>query len=533
MSNLDRRQFLKRAGVAAGALALSRVAQPKLARAVGFPTVGPAGSLNTNLLVTPAQLQQWEEFMVGLGSRYTASVPHHQYIAFVQNYLDQLPSVSTTIDKPQGPFPRWEADFRNCTLGIAEAGGSFTNLDVMSYFPYSGNTSFLDGGALTAPLVDVGMGLPQDFAAGIATGSLKGKIGFLTMPRFRATAAAGYPNYYLDDPDHTMLPTQPWNTWALSILAPQALATPTLALQAGCAGLVIALEASTDCAIGQYISFLGAKLIGDQVNGATGLPILYVDYRTGELIRSRLSVIGSTTTARMSLPATIEPNATTPELIAVLPATQQTDEVVLITSHSDGISGSEENGPLGMLAIANYFAQKPERRRNLWFAFTGGHMCGYTTDTNWFLNNHPDIVSNAVATMAIEHLGQRSFTDTPETNTFSSDGYSEIGVSYVSQNPLLIESVTSCYATGGLQRAPVCNGPGFGVSIPLFSARLPCYAYITGPNALYQMDQQKVLEQFDNKRMFSEVRTFIRILETWEGMTAQDLGAGVSLTRGL
>jgi hypothetical protein len=529
MPEVNRRQFLARAGAAAGALAVPNIVRPLAARALGLPTTGPVGALDTNLLVSAAQLQQWEEQMVFLGPRYTGSVPHHQYVGFLKDYLDQQPGVTTTVDPAQGPFPRWEADHRQCALSIAEGNGSFTALEVMSYFPYSGNTSFLDGGALVAEMVDVGTGLPHDFAAGIATGSLRGKVGFLTMPRFRMTDAAGYPNYYLDDPDHTMLPTDEWNTWALSILAPQALATPKLAQQAGCAALVVALEASRDCAMGQYISFLGATLVGDQANGGPGLPILYVDYRTGELLRSRLSVLGSHTVARLSLPATIDPAATTPELLAVLPG--QTDEVVLVTSHTDGISGSEENGPLAILAIANYFAQKPQRKRTLVFAFTGGHMCGYTTDTDWFLENHPEIVPNIAATMTLEHLGQRSFTDHPETDTFTSDGYSEIGVTYVSQNPLLIQSVTASYATEQLTRAPVCNGPGFGVSIPLFSARLPNYAYITGPNSLYQMDETRVLEQFDNARMHRELRTFVRILEAWESMTKEDLGTGISVTR--
>jgi hypothetical protein len=398
----------------------------------------------------------------------------------------------------------------------------------MGYFPYSGNTSFLPGRALTSELVDVGMGLPHDFAVGIATGSLKGKIGFLTMPRMRMTTALGWPNYYVNDPEHTMLPTQPWNTWALSILSPQAQVTPALAEQAGCAGLVIALEASRDCAIGQYISFLGTTLIGDQEHRAPGMPILFVDYRTGQVLKSRLGVLGSSTVARVYLPAKIR-ESSTPELLAVLPG--QTDEVVLVTSHTDGISGSEENGPLGMLAIARYFARKPQRKRTMVFAFTGGHMSGYTEDTQWFLDNHPEIVSKIAATMTIEHLGQRSYTDTPEEDSFTFDGYPEMGASYVSQNPLLINSVTASYATEGLERAPVVNGPGFGVSIPLFEARLPNFAYITGPNGLYQMDERMVLAQFDGNRMYREVRTFIRVLETWELMTKEELGAGISLTR--
>jgi hypothetical protein len=186
-----------------------------------------------------------------------------------------------------------------------------------------------------------------------------------------------------------------------------------------------------------------------------------------------------------------------------------------------------------MIAIARYFSQisQSQRKRTLVFAFTAGHMCGYTSDTNWFLEQHPEMIPKVAATMAIEHLGQRSYTDDPVANTFTSDGYSEIGVSYVSQNPMLIQSVIANYQTEGLQRSPVLNGPGFGVSIPLFGRRLPSYAFITGPNSLYQMDEALVLEQSDPVRMHQELRTFIRILQSWEGLTRDQLGAGVSLTR--
>src|SRR5207247_862243 len=103
------------------------------------------------------------------------------------------------------------------------------------------------GGALVAPVVDVGQGLPQDFAVGMATGRLTGAIAFCTEPPLPTTEALAFPNYYNNDPDLTMTPATPWKRWSLSILTPQSLATPQLAQQAGCAGMIVALEASRTC----------------------------------------------------------------------------------------------------------------------------------------------------------------------------------------------------------------------------------------------------------------------------------------------
>ena len=72
------------------------------------------------------------------------------------------------------------------------------------------------------------------------------------------------------------------------------------------------------------------------------------------------------------------------------------------------------------------------------------------------------------------------------------------------------------------------NGPGFGVGTPFFEANLPSYAFITGPNTLYQMDKPTILAGTDPERMHHEIRTFIRILSSWETLSKQTLSAGKS-----
>jgi len=532
---ISRRRFLRNAALAGGAAMLpgSPLLNAGTARAV--PRVRSlVGRLDTNKLISAGGLWDWQNFMVSLGPRFTGSPQHVQYLDFLEQEC-RAAGLSTFHD-PTQLFPRWDADYTKCEITITEPGSSKL-LDVMSYFPGSGNTTNLPGGALVAPVVDVGMGLPEDFALGIAAGKLKGAIAFCTEQPLATTEALAYPNYYNNDPNRTMTPATPWHRWSLSILTPQSLATPTLAQQAGCAGMIIALRATSKCARGQYLSFLFSKVVGDQANGAPGMPILYVDYRTGKYLRSRLSRLGNTTTARMVLPSTTYPNTGTDEIVAVLPGAHgdandpSKGENVVVASHTDGTSASEENGPLGMLAMAKYFAQIPQaqRRRTLVFCFATGHFTGYTQDTGWFTAHHPEILANTAATLTIEHLGQKSFTDRPLENKYTDDRLPEMGVSYVSQDPFLIESVIQNYRKENLVRAPVINGPGFGVSQAFFNANVPSFGYITGPNTLYQMDTQTILEGTDPARMHQEVRTFVRLLQSWESLSKQELSAGKSL----
>jgi hypothetical protein len=530
--SLSRRRFLQAGALAAGAAMIPMAATRPGRAASVIPSL--VGDLDPARLTGPAELWDWQNFMVDLGPRFTGSPQHVAYLDFLEEECRRA-GLTTFHDETQR-FPRWDADYNACTIELGEPGGPSTPLEVMSYFPGSGNTSNLPGGALVAPVVDVGQGLMQDFAAAAAIGGLKGKIAFCTEQPLPLSEALAYPYYYNDDPDLTMTPATPYKRWSLSILSPQSVATPSLAEQAGCVGMIIALEATRKCALGQYISFLFSKVRGDQANGAPGMPILYVDYKTGRYLKSRLQGLTSTTTARMVLPSKTYPDTGTDEIVAFLPGADgsATDpskgENVIVASHTDGTSASEENGPLAMLAIAKYFAQIPrsQRRRSMVFCFATGHFTGYTEDTGYFTSLHPEILANTAATLTIEHLGQKSFTDHPKADAYTDDGFPEIGISYVSQDPYLIESVIQNYRRESLIRSPVLNGPGFGVSQAFFNANLPSYGFITGPNTLYQMDAQTGLEGTDPARMHQELRTFVRILRSWESLSARQLSGGKS-----
>jgi hypothetical protein len=117
--------------------------------------------------------------------------------------------------------------------------------------------------------------------------------------------------------------------------------------------------------------------------------------------------------ATLVLEAGLFPGTRTDTLIATLEGTSSSDDVLIINTHTDGTNATEENGGLGLLALAKYFAQLPKssRKRALVFFFTTGHFARAYVGTNGFLENHPEIVHRAVGALSVEHLGCREWKD--------------------------------------------------------------------------------------------------------------------------
>jgi hypothetical protein len=104
---------------------------------------------------------------------------------------------------------------------------------------------------------------------------------------------------------------------------------------------------------------------------------------------------------------------TTGTLIATLPGTSS-DEVIIVNTHTGGPNAIEENGGLGILALAKYFGQvaKDQRRRTLVFVLATGHFAApWVPSIRGVIDKHPDLIKKAVAAVTIEHLGCRELAD--------------------------------------------------------------------------------------------------------------------------
>lgn len=96
---------------------------------------------------------------------------------------------------------------------------------------------------------------------------------------------------------------------------------------------------------------------------------------------------------------------------------------ILVVSHSDGGNCVEENGHIGLLALARDAAESPHDQ-TIVFVYTAGHLripavTKHGQATTAWLEAHLNLWSpqqnglTAVADLVIEHLGARHFTTDP------------------------------------------------------------------------------------------------------------------------
>ncbi|MDX6668452.1 MAG: hypothetical protein QOK04_1832 [Solirubrobacteraceae bacterium] len=167
----------------------------------------------------------------------------------------------------------------------------------------------------------------------------------------------------------------------------------------GPAGVVFSMDASYEALKGTYVPFdVGFK----------PLPTLFVDRDTGGQLR-----LASQTTphARLTVSASRK-KTTSPSIVAILPG--ESDEVMVVNTHTDGQNAFEENCGVAEVHLARYFNSLPKGKRlkrTLVFSAVTGHMSGQLPETQGFIDDHPDLVGCAAAALTIEHFGCQEWVD--------------------------------------------------------------------------------------------------------------------------
>lgn len=477
---------------------------------VSCPVAGDlaaAAELAAGLLPEQAKLREWQEAMVNLGPRFTGSPAHK---AWHEIMVRELEVAGLEIVREPIPLEWW--DHQKYTLKLIQNGVE-TAVPVASYYPYSGSTP---PGGIVAELADAGLGLPADMAAA----NVGGKIAFyeedmlpLTAALFFATAS------YVHDPDRTLTPATSYRRASVSFLTPQETTSLTTASALGAVGAVVSYDASYDNAVGQYTPFLTDPA------ASQGVPTLYVDRATGDLIKAKIAEGAS---ARLELVVEKHPDAETDDIIATLPG--MSDETIIVNTHSDGTSAAQENGTLGVMALARYFAALPKtcRQKTMIFTLNPGHFhSGIGGDTQRFIDNHPEIMEQAVASLTIEHLGQPEWVD--DVTGFHPTGLVEPGAFFGSANAMQL-LMTNAVLAEDLRRTFVIRPYGviyFGVGSPLNARGVPNAAYITGPNMMLSFGNNQHLDKIDYERMAAEIRTLTRVAAAMDATDRAVLCAGL------
>lgn len=487
-----RRGVLAAAGLGAG-LALTPSQQ-----AFGVP--GAAVSAET--------LWRWNVKLAAGGPRLTGNHAHRTYIDWL---ADQFQRTGLKVHRDRHTFTRWAPRRWNLRIGGEP-------IDVAFYFPYSGETP---PGGVTGKLIHLGVS-PLNAVGWLAA---RGKIAVVEVvsPQLPVTVAFPPTGRY---PSNAGLP----------LLAPAPSITDVavaplleLAAEAGVLGVICIRTGVSDAlAKDQYSPFT----TGYQ----GGCPALWVGPTAGKKVRAKAR---AGATATLTLDAALLPRSASETIWAVLPGSDP-KEAVVVNTHTDGPNVAEENGGLGLLALAREFAKVPRsrRRRSLIFVATTGHFQLpqfndgelLSQSASLWIQDHPEFINGkvkkTVAALTIEHLGCREWADNPATNRYAPTGLNDVGFCYTSTNRMRSVYLSSAAGTANRRTFTVAPLPVlyFGEGHDFHKRRIATMSLIPAPSYLVAAPKDGAIGKLDKKLMHGQVRTFANAIRRLDGLSAAQIG---------
>jgi len=473
------------------------------------PERGELTKLEKAFLLTPDEAQQWHAAKDSMGPALSGNPSWKNFMSLVEARLREYGAVDIT--RNAWTYERWStSQWPDDSKWSLTSDGR--KVRVASYGANSGTTP---ESGVTADLVFYEPSAPP--------ASLAGKIAVVqTMPETEATPPDRriyiHPGDYLFLANPETFPDPRVPTKVSHSITPRAEMSQHNALipklrEAGAAGAIVVFDASYDRLKGLYTFGVPAN---------HQLPTLYLDRTEGQKVvqdakagkRATLRLIGA-----------IEPTETY-QLIAYLPGrhygTPQDEQIMLIT-HTDGPSISQDDGAFGLLGIAKYFSKiaKADRPRTLTLFLDNRHyMPGAErafAKQNW-LDQHPEVWKPVVATIGMEHLGQLEYEEQGEV--FKPTGLVEHSRLHSVDNQRLIDLAIKSVKDNGLRRVTVecVDRPGvhgtphdrwFGLGAVGRTRGLPAYALMGDMGAYWSTSAR--LAAFDATHFADEVATMTQL----------------------
>jgi hypothetical protein len=486
--------LLQRGGAAAAVVAGERLLGPGWAAPAraAQPAV-PRG------LPSAAQIRDDVQRMVDFGPRLTGTPAHGNFIDWVQDELERAGCVSYPRDEK--PFTYWNAQRWSLDLLDGPAPGP---VPLAYYLPRSGETP---EAGITGKLVPLES---PDIAGNIALIDLK------LPPQLTESFFISMANSY-HWTGHTPDPTRDYKRVWVGTAGP---AAALLSVQErGAAGAVFVIDASPEAAAGCYLPFN---------DGFYSCPAVWVDRDAGAKLAT-----AAQSAPKVRLTLTAEKRKTTsPSIVCVLPG--QSDEVMVLNTHTDGQNAFEENAAVTFVHLARHFNSLPpgkRLKRSLVFSAVTGHMTQELPQTAGFVKDHPDLIAAAAVGMTIEHYGSAEWVDdaTGYHATGDPEGCglwtSESGVLPPILDSLVTDDIPHTYV---LRPRPVYLGIGGA----LYDAGVPGASFIAGPGHLVNVVANGHIDKFDAALAERQTRWTANLLTTFDGMTAADMMRGdVQATR--
>jgi hypothetical protein len=528
---MTRRELLMRGAAASALLGMGRV---PMAQAALPAALAGTGGVDRWLLPTGRDMYRDVKRMVDLGQRYPGNDAHNAFIDSLERGFRS--AGCRMLPRDSFEFTCWLA--KDWSLELLD-GPWRGVVPVAAYQPYSGNTPpagvvgelaylgavpplalhgdvrNLDNLNASADIVRTQLADWAQAAIAGVPGGVAGRIVLVDAQCAPLTERSFAPlETYHHDPDTPLLSTPDFKRLALSAIAPA-----NVFAQAGAAGYIVTLDASDANAAGTYGPY-GAPI--------HGMPGLLVGRETGAKLRRYAQGRPKT---RLTLTATVKPSSTD-QLVGILPGDGSTDELMILNTHTDGQNAFEENGGIGLVHLARYFARLPKRRRlkrTLVFSATAGHFAGPALpQTRGFIDRHPDLVSRAAASLTLEHLGCAEWVD--DARGYHPTGRPDMCVIWHSQSGIAAPVVESMIAND-LEHSIALRPAGdymIGIGTALNEVGVPTVSQIVAPNYMVSWADGGHLDKFLPGRAALEVRWAADLVTRLDSIGAAQLAAGDS-----
>ena len=518
---ITRRKLLRRATYGAGSLALASQLDLLSAASARAPASLP----------TAARVKGDVQRMVDFGPRLTGNRAHNRFVAWLEKEFTAAGCKLLPCDVYE--TSRWEVG--RFGLDLLEGPGAGA-AKVATYFPRSKETP---AGGVTGPLV-YGGAIPPPSLNGTDPAALQAALA--RYPADLATWAQALPSAVSGSTQGSILLVDigaPLPTTA-GLFAPLVtyyngqgeteaeLATedykrlwlhPGLAMPLGefaalgVAGVVLILDASYEALAGQYLPFEWQN---------EDVPALYVDRDTGAKLRAAAT---SRPKARLILTATRK-TVPTPTVTAILPGASK--ETIIFNTHTDGQGFVEENGPVGFVHLARYFASLPRAKklkRTLVFAAWPGHMSNDLPQAKGWIDTHKDLVDRAAAALTVEHLGCTEWSDSTDRG-YHATGRAELFAIWTSQGKMF-DLTRDAVVKRDLPRTALLRAPAqFGVGGPFFQAGVPEIGAIAGPEYLLTVSGNGEMDKFDPALAAKQIAFLADLATALDPVDAQTLRDG-------
>jgi hypothetical protein len=506
------------------------------------------------------EVWQWEEQLVGFGTRYTGSSGHTAYVDWLAGQLSAVPGVRLRTDRLT--FSRWLARDFALTVSVPASAGRSGPVPLTYYYPYSGQTP---PGGVTGPLVDLGLYPAADGYTEAFWAPARGGIALVRTapPVFSLDLAQTVTGGYVPG-QISVQAAADYAAYAAALTNPawQGIFEPVPLLDArnaGVLGVVVAWTGVPDEeVVNQYNPFTTSypAASGLPSPGDPGCPAVWVGDSAGTELAALAA--GGQGSATLVLTADITAGAATETVWGWLEGSGDTGQNIIVNTHTDGPNAAEENGGLGLIALARHLAGLPSRNHDMYFALVTGHFqlpqfsrtilnpahpeVGQGAVSTWMLD-HPDIYQAAALGVTVEHLGATMWTGDPVTGQYGPAGGPEWGTTYTMQRDVLslvnaeqdayLAAVAAVNASGWPDYPVATVRPGtipayFGEGSSLYAAGLGTVSLCPLPTYLLQAgDAQQPqlldLDKLDQRLMYGQILALAQTIGTLDALPASAL----------